>query len=212
MPLYHFSPPAPAPGWRGFGFLFLSRCLFRTKLSSSPHSFSRSASPPLSSPQGTFWIARLFSLSQLSPRHALYSVFSCLYLPPVSCLQYFPCICGSSCFTKYSLPQTAFLILHSYYLIQYTQIQGKKQRFPKIFARMFYLLFRFSLKSVFVIRSCLSISCFFPSIARFSHASASRIPPHSSISPSWTAYPPTRTVPRSFVIISVLSIRLRRRS
>ena len=29
MPLYHFSPPAPAPGWRGFGFLFLSRCLSR---------------------------------------------------------------------------------------------------------------------------------------------------------------------------------------
>lgn len=105
-------------------------------------------------------------------------------MPPI-----FPMYLRFLCFTKYSLPQTAFLILHSYYLIQYTQIQGKKQRFPKIFARMFYFLFRFSLKSVFVIRSCASISCFFPSIARFSHASASRIPPHSSISPSWDRLP-----------------------
>lgn len=120
MPLYHFSPPAPAPGWRGFGFLFPFTVPFPDEAFFFPHSFSRSASPPLSSPQGTFWIARLFSLSQLSPRHALYSVFSCLYLPPVSCLQYFPCICASSCFTNGQPPADCFshftfLLSHSVY-------------------------------------------------------------------------------------------------
>ena len=49
----------------------------------------------------------------------------------------------ADCFSHFT-----FLLSHSVY-----PNSGKKQRFPKIFARMFYFLFRFSLKSVFVIRS-----------------------------------------------------------
>lgn len=193
MPLYHFSLSS-TPGWLRLPVRFRG-AFSGVAFVSSLFSFSVSSAFFAA---GTFWIARLFYVPAVSPARSVLCLFllvsaTCL-MPPIFPMSAVPPVSKiqppADCF------HFTFLLSHSVY-----PNSGKSNAFLKFshvcstfFSDFTKIRLRHPVVHLFLVSSI---------DRRFSHAA---LPGSAAFISPLDRLPPTRTVPRSFVIISVLSI------